>query len=135
MFDIDHFKRVNDGFGHLAGDEVIRHVAKVALASLRESDCLGRYGGEEFVAILPEVDAAGAAIAGERMRRAVAEEPALFDGKNIAVTISVGVAEAGPTPRTPESLLGEADDALYLSKANGRNRVSMRAAARATPPS
>jgi diguanylate cyclase (GGDEF)-like protein len=126
MLDIDHFKRVNDGFGHLAGDEVIRHVANVVLACLRESDFLGRYGGEEFVAILPEVDAASAAIAGERMRGAVAASRAEFEGKSIAVTISVGIAELGPTPRTAENLLGEADEALYLSKKNGRNRVTFR---------
>jgi diguanylate cyclase (GGDEF)-like protein len=135
MFDIDHFKRVNDGFGHLAGDEVIRHVANVASTCLRDSDWLGRYGGEEFVAILPEVDAAGAAIAGERMREAVAAAPAAFDGRSIEVTISVGVAAVGASPRTAESLLGEADEALYLSKKNGRNRVSSRESVRAAHPS
>ncbi len=135
MIDIDHFKRVNDGFGHLAGDEVIRHVATIASTCLRESDCLGRYGGEEFVAILPEVDAARAAIAGERMREAVARAPAEFEGTSIAVTISVGVAEAGATPRTAESLLAEADEALYLSKKNGRNRVTLRESPRIAPPS
>jgi diguanylate cyclase (GGDEF)-like protein len=135
MFDIDHFKRVNDGFGHLAGDEVIRHVAGVASTCLRESDWLGRYGGEEFVAILPEVDAAGAKVAGERMRGAIATTPAVFESRNIEVTISVGVAALGQTPGTVESLLGEADEALYLSKKNGRNRVSSRESGRAAHPS
>ncbi len=130
MLDIDHFKKVNDSLGHLAGDEVIRHVATVASKGLRESDCFGRYGGEEFVAILPEVDAAGATVVAERMRSAVAEAPAEFEGRSIAVTISVGVAEVGPEPRTAESLLGEADEALYLSKKKGRNRVSLRDSAR-----
>jgi diguanylate cyclase (GGDEF)-like protein len=126
IFDIDHFKRVNDERGHLAGDEVIRHVAKVASACLRDSDLVGRYGGEEFVVLLPEIPSAGAVIVGERIRESVAAAPAKFEGKEIAVTVSVGVAEAGSGPRTPESLLGEADEALYLSKKNGRNRVSLR---------
>jgi diguanylate cyclase (GGDEF)-like protein len=135
MLDIDHFKRVNDSLGHLAGDEVIRLVSKVASACLRESDFLGRYGGEEFVAILPEVAAAGAAIAGERIRGAVAAARAEFEGKSIAVTISVGAAELGPTPRTVESFLGEADEALYLSKKNGRNRVTLRTSPEVLHPS
>jgi diguanylate cyclase (GGDEF)-like protein len=124
MFDIDHFKRVNDGFGHLAGDEVIRHVAKLALGCLRESDFIGRYGGEEFVVILPEVPAAGGVVVAERIRAAVAGSPACFEEKNIAVTVSVGIAEVGAL-RTAQNLLGEADEALYLSKKSGRNRVSL----------
>ena len=96
---------------------------------------LGRYGGEEFVAILPEVDAAGAKVAGERMRGAVAAAPAVFEGRSIDVTISVGIAALGQTPRTVESLLGEADKALFIYKKNGRNRVSSRASERAAHPS
>jgi diguanylate cyclase (GGDEF)-like protein len=125
MFDIDHFKLVNDERGHLAGDEVIRHVANLASTCLRDSDLLGRYGGEEFVVLLPEVSAADALVVGERIRETVAAAPASFEEMPIVVTISVGVAEAGPTPRTAESLLAEVDGALYLSKKNGRNRVSL----------
>jgi diguanylate cyclase (GGDEF)-like protein len=129
MFDIDHFKRINDGFGHLAGDEVIRHVAKLASASLRDSDLIGRYGGEEFVVLLPEIAASGALVVAERIRASVAGTPATFEGREIAATISVGIAEAGSVPRTPESLLGDADEALYCSKKNGRNRVTLRSPA------
>ena len=125
MFDIDHFKRVNDALGHLAGDEVIRHVAKVALGCLRDSDFLGRYGGEEFVAILPEVGIEGAAVAAERIRTAVAATPAIFQEKSIEVTVSVGATELGEEARSSESVLGEADHALYCSKERGRNRVSL----------
>jgi diguanylate cyclase (GGDEF)-like protein len=128
MLDIDHFKRVNDEYGHLAGDEVIRHVTKIASKGLRQSDFVGRYGGEEFVVLLPEIATAGAITVAERIRTAVAATPAQFEDQTIAVTISVGVAELGIFPRSAESLLGEADEALYLSKNGGRNRVSIRPA-------
>lgn len=124
MFDIDHFKRVNDTLGHPAGDEVIRHVAKIGSDGLRTSDFIGRYGGEEFVVILPEVPADGAVVVAERIREHVAGTPATFNGRSIEVTISIGVAEFGAASSTTETLLGEADQALYLSKQNGRNRVS-----------
>jgi diguanylate cyclase (GGDEF)-like protein len=127
MIDIDHFKRVNDEYGHLAGDEVIRHVTKIASKGLRQSDFVGRYGGEEFVVLLPEIAAPGAIVVAERIRTAVAAAPAVFEDQTIAVTISVGVAELGVFG-TAESLLGEADEALYLSKNGGRNRVSVRPA-------
>ncbi len=126
MFDIDHFKRVNDTFGHLAGDEVIRHVAKIGSEGLRTSDFIGRYGGEEFVLILPEISAPGAMVVAERIRERVAAAPASFEGQSIGVTISVGVAEFGPASSTTVALLAEADEALYLSKKGGRNRVSRR---------
>jgi diguanylate cyclase (GGDEF)-like protein len=124
MFDIDHFKRVNDSLGHPAGDEVIRHVAKIGADGLRKSDFIGRYGGEEFVVILPEISIAGAMVVAERIRGRIAATPATFEGRSIEVTVSVGVAEFGAASCTVETLLGEADQALYLSKKNGRNRVS-----------
>jgi diguanylate cyclase (GGDEF)-like protein len=128
MFDIDHFKRVNDTFGHPAGDAVIRHVATIAGEGLRDSDFIGRYGGEEFVVILPEIPVAGAIVVAERIRGRIAAAPASFEGRSLDVTISVGVAEFGAASSTTQTLLGEADEALYLSKKNGRNRVSRRQA-------
>jgi diguanylate cyclase (GGDEF)-like protein len=126
MLDIDHFKRVNDTLGHLAGDEVIRHVAKTAMTCLRTSDILGRYGGEEFGILLPEVSSTGALVVGERVRSSVAASPASFEGKSVAVTISVGISELRTDGSTPSNLVAEADEALYASKKGGRNRVTLR---------
>jgi diguanylate cyclase (GGDEF)-like protein len=126
MLDIDHFKRVNDTLGHLAGDEVIRHVAKTAMTCLRTSDIMGRYGGEEFGILLPEVSSPGALVVGERVRSSVAASPASFEGKSVAVTISVGIAELRTDGSTPSNLVAEADEALYASKKGGRNRVTLR---------
>jgi diguanylate cyclase (GGDEF)-like protein len=127
MLDIDHFKRVNDGFGHLAGDSVIRHVAKLAASRLRQSDFIGRYGGEEFVAILPEATAEGAIVVAERIRSSVESSVATLDDLRISVTVSVGISELGTATGTTEGLLGAADEALYRSKSGGRNRVSVHA--------
>jgi diguanylate cyclase (GGDEF)-like protein len=124
MFDIDHFKKVNDRFGHLVGDDTIRHVAKVALETLRTSDLLGRYGGEEFLALLPEVGIEGAMVAAERIRKAVAERPVHSAGKEVSVTISVGGAAFSPAQATGLVLVDQADQALYRSKTAGRNRVT-----------
>jgi diguanylate cyclase (GGDEF)-like protein len=124
MFDIDHFKKVNDRFGHLVGDDTIRHVAKVALETLRTSDVLGRYGGEEFLALLPEVGLEGALVAGERVRRAIAEHPVESAGREVPVTISVGAATFSPALATGLVLVDQADQALYRSKTAGRDRVT-----------
>jgi diguanylate cyclase (GGDEF)-like protein len=124
MFDIDHFKKVNDRFGHVVGDDAIRHVAKVAQDTLRTTDVLGRYGGEEFLALLPEVGIEGALVAGERVRRAVAEHPLDSAGKELSVTISVGAATFTPALATGLVLVDQADQALYRSKSDGRNRVT-----------
>jgi diguanylate cyclase (GGDEF)-like protein len=124
MLDIDHFKRVNDTLGHLAGDEVIRHVARVAMSCLRKSDVMGRYGGEEFGILLPEVSSDGAMVVGERIRNSVAGSAAAFEGHDIAVTVSVGVAELRVLGATTTNLVADADEALYASKKTGRNRVT-----------
>jgi len=125
MLDIDHFKRVNDTLGHLAGDEVIRHVAKLALSSLRASDFIGRYGGEEFGILLPEVPGEGAVIVAERIRNTVAASSASFAGKSVSVTISIGAAQLRMDDEGPSKLVADADEALYASKRNGRNRVTL----------
>jgi diguanylate cyclase (GGDEF)-like protein len=123
MIDIDHFKRYNDTRGHLAGDEVLRRMAKIFHRSLRVSDYAARYGGEEFLVVLPDTDPAMAAQAAERLRGLVANEK-FADGPGPAkITISVGVASTCEHESEPESLVRNADTALYRAKKAGRNRV------------
>ena len=128
FFDIDHFKGINDTHGHQAGDRVLAALARRAVAALRHGDTVGRYGGEEFLAILPATDAAAVAVA-ERLRRAVADAPfALPDGTACAVTVSVGVATSGDGADNRAVLLHAADLALYRAKAAGRDQVCCLAA-------
>jgi len=123
MMDIDLFKRVNDTFGHHAGDEVIKAVAKVLQVHKRASDIAGRLGGEEFALVLPEATADSAVGAAERLRKLVAEQPIEVDGKRLAVTISIGASVCRADTAAIEDLLNEADLALYQAKRSGRNRV------------
>ena len=124
MIDIDHFKRVNDTHGHLGGDEVLKTIAGRIQGALRSSDVLARYGGEEMAVIAPGIDVNGGAILAERIRAVVAGTPVSFEGKEITVTVSLGVAEALPGIRDPQALIHAADEVLYLSKSNGRNRAT-----------
>jgi len=124
MFDIDHFKRVNDVHGHPAGDEVIRAVAARASGQVRTCDVLGRYGGEEFAVLLPETDLAGARVAGEKMRALVAAAPIPYKDVRLDVTVSVGVAQVNAGCLSHEDLIRAADAALYRAKNSGRNRTS-----------
>jgi diguanylate cyclase (GGDEF)-like protein len=125
MMDIDHFKKVNDTYGHHAGDDVIRHVATVAKGCLRTSDFMGRYGGEEFVVVLPEVGAQGAQVVAERIRARIAEHAVVVGDRAIPVTSSLGVTERRTDTADMQALIQEADKALYVSKARGRNCVSL----------
>jgi diguanylate cyclase (GGDEF)-like protein len=129
MVDIDHFKRVNDHYGHLAGDHVLRHIVGVLRQRLRASDVLGRYGGEEFMVLLPSTDLHGAAQLAEQLRQAVQAAPCEWQGQRIPFTVSIGVAASADTPadpsRTSEALLQAADQALYRAKDDGRNRVAL----------
>jgi diguanylate cyclase (GGDEF)-like protein len=124
MFDMDNFKRINDAYGHAVGDEAIRHVAKVALHTLRTTDLVARYGGEEFVALLIGVGLDGARITGERLRVAVAGTPFTVGEHTVSFTISVGAAGLDADSLVPSVLLQHADAALYHSKRNGRDRVT-----------
>jgi two-component system cell cycle response regulator len=124
MVDLDHFKAVNDSFGHLAGDEALRGVARVLQREARSVDVVARYGGEEFVVILPETGEDGAVKVAERIRARVAEQASEGLVPMPAVTVSVGVATVLSTQiQAPEELIALADEALYRAKAQGRNRV------------
>src|ERR1700722_2761063 len=120
-FDLDHFKSVNDRYGHAVGDAVLQMFAKVARETLRASDVVGRLGGEEFVALLPST-LAEASIAAERVRAALAAASLIRNGQRVAATVSIGVSSGSPTTAV-DLLITRADDALYRAKANGRNRV------------
>jgi diguanylate cyclase (GGDEF)-like protein len=123
LLDIDHFKKVNDTYGHPAGDAVLRGVALAARTQARETDLCARYGGEEMAFILPETDARGAMVIAERVRAAVAAAQHPTESGNIRVTVSVGVATSPADGDSPEALLEAADKALYRAKQAGRNRV------------
>lgn len=126
--DIDHFKRINDTYGHAIGDIVIRQVAAVVAESVRPSDRVARYGGEEFVAVLRDITLARAAEVAERVRASVEEAGLVHDGKPLPVTVSIGVAVVTPVDRDVQDVIERADLALYAAKAGGRNRVSVSAA-------
>ncbi|WP_158568070.1 MULTISPECIES: ligand-binding sensor domain-containing diguanylate cyclase [unclassified Duganella] len=125
LLDLDHFKRINDTYGHLAGDRVLREVVARLGSAVRSSDLVGRYGGEEFLLLLPELDRARGVAQVERLRRAIEAAPVpIDDGQTIDVTASFGVAEFDPArPSVSLELIGRADAALYRAKAQGRNRV------------
>ena len=128
--DVDHFKRVNDEFGHQAGDDVLREVASRIKAELRMSDALGRFGGEEFVVLLIDADLESASMVAQRIRDSVADQVFLLaDGQALPVTVSIGVAALADFDRShaieevATALVGQADAALYEAKQQGRNRV------------
>lgn len=128
MADIDHFKRINDAHGHLTGDEVLCEVARRMQSSLRRYDTIGRFGGEEFLFVLPECSLEEGVKLAERICHLVRSEPAKAQNKSIDVSISLGVAVANqPVPGDLEVLLGSADAALYRAKEAGRNRVGFSA--------
>jgi two-component system cell cycle response regulator len=125
VIDIDFFKSINDGHGHDAGDDVLREFALRIRKSIRNIDLACRYGGEEFVIVMPETDMAVAAMVAERLRRRIASEPfAIQQGaRNLEVTISIGIAAIGAPGDNAAAILKRADQALYRAKRGGRNRV------------
>jgi len=123
MVDLDFFKKINDSFGHRAGDRVLKAFGERVLQKLRGTDIAGRIGGEEFLIILPETELEGALQLGERLRAAIADPPMEWEGRALTVTCSLGVAERSPEDRDGGALLGRADAALYGAKHHGRNRV------------
>jgi diguanylate cyclase (GGDEF)-like protein len=123
MFDVDHFKKVNDKRGHLAGDAVLKELAHRIRARIRREDLLARYGGEEFACVLCSTGLDGGVVFAESLRQLVAEKPIMFEGEPIAVTISLGVAAVGPDTKVADDLIKAADEHLYDAKRGGRNRV------------
>ena len=130
VIDLDHFKKVNDTWGHRSGDDVLRHFVLLASRCLRKENVMGRLGGEEFAIFLPHADAAGATAVAERLRALVETqpvEPATGAGRDIRITVSIGVALCAGG-HSSEAVLQRADEAMYLAKQRGRNRVEVLAA-------
>ncbi len=125
VFDIDHFKRFNDTHGHAAGDFVLKTSAAWMRKNTRKTDKLCRVGGEEFLVLCPNVGVDGAAVCAEHLRAALEQQTFKFQGTDLCVTISLGVAQRTAAMDGPDDLLKAADDALYISKAAGRNRVTV----------
>ena len=123
MLDLDHFKAVNDRYGHAVGDTVLRSFAEILRDSLRSSDLAGRVGGEEFAVLLPHTDLAGALLLAERIRHAVASYCRVPQHPELRMTVSIGASELLPEDPSPEVALARADAALYRAKQEGRNRV------------
>lgn len=123
LFDLDHFKRINDEYGHLMGDYVLREVAKVIKTRVRREEMFARYGGEEFCIVLPEMSLEDAMRFAETVREMVEVHPFKFENNNVHVTVSIGVATVTEEMARPEALILAADQNLYRAKRSGRNRV------------
>jgi diguanylate cyclase (GGDEF)-like protein len=123
MIDLDHFKQVNDQYGHHCGDECLKLIAQILRENLRETDRIGRFGGEEFVAILPATTLEQALILGERLRHQVVHLCPKLDNQTIYLSVSIGIASYCKSDSNMEDTLRRADNALYDAKAQGRNRV------------
>jgi diguanylate cyclase (GGDEF)-like protein len=124
MADLDGFKQVNDTLGHLVGDEVLREAASRMQASVRLPNSIGRYGGEEFLIVLPGCDFHRALRHAERIRSAVCARPVEVDGLVVPVTCSIGVSSCTPDGPDTDRLIRDADEGLYRAKQEGRNRVA-----------
>jgi diguanylate cyclase (GGDEF)-like protein len=124
LLDIDHFKKFNDTYGHALGDRVLEIVAKLCKQSLRNTDILGRYGGEEFVILLPETSLEVAKVVAERLRKSVSGAVIPIEGGALNVTVSIGVAENNCLTPTLETLIARADQAMYIAKYKGRDQVA-----------
>ena len=126
LVDIDHFKNFNDRYGHAVGDQVLRAAAKMMASALRESDIIGRYGGEEFSIILPDTNNSSAIYVGERLLARVSDVPIDTAAGKLSIEISLGIA--GMSKETPnlQSLIVRADQAMYIAKSAGRNRLAVK---------
>ena len=123
MLDIDHFKTLNDTYGHIAGDEILAAVARILLQSIRSIDYAARYGGDEFIIILTETSAALGWKTAERVRSQVEALHPTVKGSLISLTVSIGIVESQPGDVTPTEIFARADHALYEAKRAGRNRA------------
>jgi diguanylate cyclase (GGDEF)-like protein len=133
VVDLDHFKSINDKHGHPAGDDVLRHSARVLARSVRRSDLVARYGGEEFVVLAASCSLAAALAVAERFRAGLAEQPVSARGTKIPISASAGIASADWTRDTPSNLLCRADQALYEAKKSGRDAVWIHDPTRSSP--
>lgn len=125
MFDLDHFKRLNDTYGHAAGDKALQRFTTLCCNALRNVDIFGRWGGEEFVALLPETDVEGAAIISERLRKIIADNVLAYNEHKINFTVSIGIAQYKDGEVSVDAPLSRADSAVYDAKKAGRNRISV----------
>jgi diguanylate cyclase (GGDEF)-like protein len=123
MFDLDHFKKINDVHGHLAGDFVLKELARVVQGRIRRDEIFARYGGEEFAIVLPETDLAGATALADSIREKIQEHSFVFQNDQIWVTVSIGVATLEESDKTSTDLIKRADERLFEAKRAGRNRV------------
>ncbi|HUH98152.1 MAG TPA: diguanylate cyclase [Anaerolineales bacterium] len=124
FIDIDHFKRLNDSYGHLAGDKVLRFIANTLRHNLRATDSCGRWGGEEFLALILDINLEGVKIVAEKIRRLIEQAKIQEGHRNLGVTISIGASVCQPDD-TVESIIQRTDELMYKSKENGRNRVTV----------
>jgi diguanylate cyclase (GGDEF)-like protein len=122
MFDIDDFKKVNDNYGHTIGDKVIQHISHLLTQSLRETDCAGRYGGEEFSVVLAKTSANDALLFAERLRKKIEETALVYENQSINVTVSIGICDIQAELENSGQWLNFADEALYSAKESGRNK-------------
>jgi two-component system, cell cycle response regulator len=125
LLDIDHFKLINDTYGHFAGDAVLRETASRLRTAMRDYDHVGRYGGEEFLVVMPNSDLEQSRVQAERLRRKLCDSPMLIDGHGLTVSASFGVTISDGSERSPDVFVRVADEALYRSKDAGRNCVSV----------
>lgn len=123
MIDVDNFKVINDTYGHIAGDEVLRDIGKIFQDTLRSFDSAGRYGGEEFLVVLVDSGDENARQVAERIRQAIEEHSVMYEGQAIKVTVSIGIALISPEDTKENNLINRADKALYAAKENGRNQT------------
>lgn len=123
LIDIDYFKKINDTYGHNVGDEVIIFMTQIVIDNLRKPDCFGRFGGEEFVVLLPETDTDEALIVAERIRSSIQNQSITVEDKKVSITISIGVSSYYLGDKTIDAIIQRSDQALYQAKNQGRNRV------------
>jgi len=135
LLDIDHFKSINDQYGHGTGDRVLKLLADSCTSNLRKHDIMARYGGEEFCVILPYTNGEKAAVLAEKLRTGIAARTVKTDGQEIRVTASIGVSEVQASDKSPGEILERADGALYEAKQSGRDRVCVALASPASPHS
>jgi len=125
LLDCDLFKNINDQFGHLFGDDILKHICKICTEEIRNIDFFARYGGEEFILILPESKLSGAVKTAERIQHALANNCVTFEGKDVYVTLSIGICAVNDNHVNFEQLIKDADAAMYKAKKNGRNRIEV----------